>query len=352
MSFSANKSARIGITIGDPAGIGSEVVLKALAELVRSGEELSACLPIIIGDAAYLRETARQLDLPCDFKVLKKGETIGTGQTQPLIYDVANISEKVVFGAESAATGRAAADYIETAAEMCLNGELDAVCTAPISKHALALAGIDFPGHTEMLAKLSNAEEFAMSFFAGKLRVTLLSTHVSLRRALEMIEIEALTKLIRLTNREMQRFGIEQPRLAVAGLNPHAGEGRMFGEEEALTINPAIAECRAEGIDVSGAYSADTVFWRAGRGAFDAVVALYHDQATIAVKSFAFGESVNVTLGLPFVRTSVDHGTAFDIAGKNQAEHSSIIAAIRLAAILSKQDKRKRKTNYANSERG
>lgn len=349
MSFSANKLPRVGITIGDPAGIGSEVVLKSLADFSR---DTAVCLPVIIGDATYLREAATELNLPCDFKTIKKGEAIPDNQTEPLIYDLENISEKIVFGSESAATGRAAADYIETAVEMCLKNELDAICTAPISKHALALAGIIFPGHTEMLAALSNTEEFAMSFFAGKLRVVLLSTHVSLRRAIELIKSDAIVELIRLTNREMQRFGIEKPRLAVAGLNPHAGEAGMFGEEEAAEINPAIEQCRAEGINVAGAFAADTVFWRAGRGDFDAVVALYHDQATIAVKSFAFGESVNVTLGLPFVRTSVDHGTAFDIAGKNRAEHSSMNAAIRLAAILSNQDKQKRKTNYANSERG
>ncbi|MDQ4121172.1 MAG: 4-hydroxythreonine-4-phosphate dehydrogenase PdxA [Acidobacteriota bacterium] len=349
MNVSVKKQPRVGITIGDPAGIGSEVVLKALAEI---SSEDTACLPVVIGDAAYLREAAALLDLPCDFRTIKKGEAIPENQTEPLIYDLENISEKVVFGSESAATGRAAADYIETAVEMCLKNELDAICTAPISKHALALAGINFPGHTEMLASLSNTKEFAMSFFAGKLRVVLLSTHVSLRRAIELIKSDAIVELIRLTNREIQRFGIEKPHLAVAGLNPHAGEAGMFGEEERAEINPAIERCRAEGINVSGAYAADTVFWRCGRGDFDAVIALYHDQATIAVKSFAFGESVNVTLGLPFVRTSVDHGTAFDIAGKNRAEHSSMNAAINLAAILSNQDKQKKKTNYANSERG
>lgn len=346
MSVFVNKLPRVGITIGDPAGIGSEVVLKALAQIAPGDE---TCLPIIIGDAAYFRRAAKQLDLPCDFEAIKKGERIPENQVEPLIYDLDNISEKIIFGAESAATGRAAADYIERAVEMCLRNELDAICTAPISKFALSLAKINFPGHTEMLAALSNAEEFAMSFFAGNLRVALLSTHVSLRRAIELIEKDSIAKLIRLTNREMRRFGIEKPRLAVAGLNPHAGEGGMFGEEEAAEINPAIEHCRREGINVAGAFAADTVFWRAGRGDFDAVIALYHDQATVAVKSLAFGESVNVTLGLPFVRTSVDHGTAFDIAGKNRAEHSSMNAAIKLAAILSNQDNSKIK--YANSER-
>jgi 4-hydroxythreonine-4-phosphate dehydrogenase len=345
----SDKLPRIGITIGDPAGIGSEVVLKSLADISRAAP---VCLPVIIADAICLREAAAELRLACDFKTIKKGEVIPDDQTEPLIYDLENISEKTIFGVESASTGRAAADYIETAVEMCLKNELDAVCTAPISKHALALAGVNFPGHTEMLAALSNTDKFAMSFFAGKLRVVLLSTHVSLRRAIEAVKSDAIVELIRLANREMQRFGIGKPHLAVAGLNPHAGEAGMFGEEERTEINPAIERCRLEGINVEGAFAADTVFWRAGRGDFDAVIALYHDQATIAVKSFAFGESVNVTLGLPFVRTSVDHGTAFDIAGRNLAEHSSMNAAINLAAILSKQDKQRRIINYANSERG
>ena len=333
----SNQLPRVGITIGDPAGIGAEVVLKTVAELSAQ----NVCLPVIIGDAAFLRETAEQLDLPYDYEIVKNGNEINENRTAPIVYDLENISEKVEFGVESAVTGRAAAQYIETAVELCLNGEIDAICTAPISKRALALAGIDFPGHTEMLAALTKTEEFAMSFFAGKLRVVLLSTHISLREAINRIEKDALVRLIHLAHREMQRIGIERPRIAVAGLNPHAGESRMFGSEEAETINPAVEESRKAGINASGAYSADTVFWRAGRGDFDAVVALYHDQATIAVKSFAFGESVNVTLGLPFVRTSVDHGTAFDIAGKNLAEHSSMTAAARLAANLSPKFKRK-----------
>lgn len=346
MSALSKQKPRIAVTIGDPAGIGSEVVLKAVAQI----SEDANCLPVIIGDAGYLRETAAQLNLPCDYTVIKKGEAIPENQFEPLIYDLENVSEKIVFGVESAFTGRAAADYIEKAVEMCLRNEVDAICTAPISKYAFSLAGLNFPGHTEMLAALSKTEEFAMSFFAGNLRVVLLSTHVSLLRAVEMVKRDSIVELIRLTSREMQRFGIENPRLAVAGLNPHAGEGRMFGIEEATEINPAIEACRNEGINVSGAYAADTVFWRAGRGDFDAVIALYHDQATIAVKSMSFGESVNVTLGLPFVRTSVDHGTAFDIAGKNRAEHSSMKAALKLAAALSIQDKGKIKKNYANSK--
>jgi 4-hydroxythreonine-4-phosphate dehydrogenase len=345
MSNLLNHLPRIGITIGDPAGIGVEVVLKALTDPSLS----QICVPVIISDANFLLRAARELALPCDYRVVRRGEGIPVlGDSAPLIYDLDNIHEKVDFGVESAVTGRAAADFIETAVDLCLNRKLDAIATAPISKRALMMAGVEFPGHTEFLAHLTETEEFAMSFFAGALRVVLLSTHVSLRRAIEMVERDLLVRQIRLTNREMMKLGIENPKIAVAGINPHAGEDRMFGGEEAEIINPAIEECRMEGINVSGAFAADTVFWRAGRGEFDVVVACYHDQATIAVKSFAFGESVNVTLGLPFVRTSVDHGTAFDIAGKNLAEHSSMSAAIRLAAELSR-NRQNFKINYANS---
>jgi 4-phospho-D-threonate 3-dehydrogenase / 4-phospho-D-erythronate 3-dehydrogenase len=345
MSGFLNYLPRVGITVGDPAGIGAEVVLKAIAE----PEVRAVCLPIVFGDAEFLRQTAQHLGLPCDYKVLKRGDDSFENLNEPVIYDLVNIKEEIVFGTESATTGRAAADAIERAVKLCLAGKINAVSTAPISKRALALAGVNFPGHTEFLAHLSQTEEFAMSFFAGNLRVVLLSTHVSLRRAIEMVKKEAVRDLILLTNREMKRLGIEKPRLAVAGVNPHAGEDRMFGSEEAEEINPAIEECRAMGVNVGGAFAADTVFWRAGRGEFDAVIACYHDQATIAVKSASFGESVNVTLGLPFVRTSVDHGTAFDIAGQNLAEHSSMIAAIKLAAHLSNNHSNNQK-KYANTQ--
>lgn len=329
-----SKSARprIGITIGDPAGIGAEVVLKA----VQDAAVLENCLPVIIGDAAFLRETARILHLAADFEIISAGEKINCESKLPLIYDVPNLIEKTEFGIESAQTGRASAEYIETAVELCLKGEIEAISTAPISKNALALANVKFPGHTEFLAYLTGTDEFAMSFFAGNLRVVLLSTHVSLKKALELVKREAIENLIRLTNREMKKLGIAAPRIAVAALNPHGGENNLFGAEETDEINPAIENCRAENINVAGAFSADTIFLRAARGEFDAVIALYHDQATIPVKSIAFGEAVNVTLGLPIIRTSVDHGTAFDIAGKNLAEHSSMKTAIILAAELSR----------------
>jgi 4-phospho-D-threonate 3-dehydrogenase / 4-phospho-D-erythronate 3-dehydrogenase len=320
--------------MGDPAGIGPEVVLKAVAE-----EEIrKICLPIIIGDAQLLAHTARTLDLQSGYDIVRKEESLPDRFSDPIIYHLDNVSGFIEPGIESGAAGKAAAGYIEAAVELCAAGSVDAIATAPINKRALFLGGYSFPGHTEFLAHLTGSEEYAMAFVSANLRIVLLSTHVPLSVAIRMVEKDRLVKTINLTNRELQRWGIERPRLAVAALNPHGAEGGLFGVEEASEIVPAIEAARQlDEINVQGPFSADTVFLRASRGEFDAVVACYHDQAMIPVKCLSFGEAVNVTLGLPFIRTSVDHGTAFDIAGKGLAEHSSMVAAIKLAAELSTQ---------------
>jgi len=320
--------------MGDPAGIGPEVVLKAVAE-----EEIrKICLPVIIGDAQLLAHTARTLDLQSGYDIVRKEESIPERFSDPIIYHLDNVSGFIEPGIESGAAGKAAAGYIEAAVELCAAGSVDAIATAPINKRALFLAGYSFPGHTEFLAHLTGTEEYAMAFVAANLRIVLLSTHVPLSVAIRMVEKDRLVKVINLTYRELRRWGIERPRLAVAALNPHGAEGGLFGVEEASEMVPAIETAREfDDINVQGPFSADTVFLRASRGEFDAVVACYHDQAMIPVKCLSFGEAVNVTLGLPFIRTSVDHGTAFDIAGKGLAEHSSMIAAIKLAAELSTQ---------------
>jgi 4-hydroxythreonine-4-phosphate dehydrogenase len=318
--------------MGDPAGIGPEVVLKAVAE----AEVRQACLPVIIGDAQLLAHTARTLDLQCGYDIVRRGEQIPARLSEPLIYHLDNIGGYVEPGIESGAAGKAAAGYIEAAVELCAAGAIDAIATAPINKRALFLGGYSFPGHTEFLAHLTGSEEYAMAFVAANLRVVLLSTHVPLAEAIRMVERDRLIRIINLTHRELLRWGIERPRLAVAALNPHGAEGGLFGVEEASEMLPAIEACRGtDEVNVQGPFSADTVFLRASRGEFDAVIACYHDQAMIPVKCLSFGEAVNVTLGLPFIRTSVDHGTAFDIAGKGLAEHSSMVAAIKLAAELS-----------------
>jgi 4-phospho-D-threonate 3-dehydrogenase / 4-phospho-D-erythronate 3-dehydrogenase len=318
--------------MGDPAGIGPEVVLKAVAE----EEVLRCCAPIIIGDAQLLAHNARTLDLQCGYQIVRRGEPFPDGITSPLIFHLDNIEGHVEPGIESGSAGKAAAGYIEAAVELCAAGSIDAIATAPINKRALFLGGYSFPGHTEFLAQLTGTEDYAMGFVAANLRVVLISTHVPLSEAIRMVTRERIEKTIRLADQELQRWGIERPRLAVAALNPHGAEGGLFGIEEASEIMPAVESCRTtDRINVRGPFSADTVFLRASRGEFDAVVACYHDQAMIPVKCLSFGEAVNITLGLPFIRTSVDHGTAFDIAGKGIAEHSSMVEAIKLAAELS-----------------
>jgi 4-hydroxythreonine-4-phosphate dehydrogenase len=323
---------RVGITMGDPAGIGPEVVLKAVAE-----EEVRAvCQPVIIGDAQLLAHTARTLDLQCGYEIVRHDEELPERSTTPIIFHLNNIQGHVEPGIESGSAGKAAGGYIEAAVALCASGSIDAIATAPINKRALFLGGYSFPGHTEFLAHLTSTDDYAMGFVAANLRVVLISTHVPLSQAIGLVRRERFEKTIRLAHHELQRWGIENPRIAAAALNPHGAEGGLFGIEEASEILPAVESCKVmDRINVSGPYSADTVFLRASRGEFDAVIACYHDQAMIPVKCLSFGEAVNVTLGLPFIRTSVDHGTAFDIAGKGIAEHSSMVAAIKLAAELS-----------------
>ncbi|MEP7076492.1 MAG: 4-hydroxythreonine-4-phosphate dehydrogenase PdxA [Acidobacteriota bacterium] len=330
MSDSKGNLPVIAITMGDPAGIGPEIVLKCLTE----GDIATVCSPLIIGDVELLERTADQVGID---RVNFEEKIV------PFTVDLANVPTDVIPGIESSTTGKSSAEYIEKAVELWREGKVDAIATAPISKSALAMAGYPYPGHTEFLASLTDTKEFAMSFFADELRVVLLSTHVSLRNAIDLVKTESLVKLIDFSAKQLELLLGRSPKLAVAGVNPHASEGGMFGNEEAREIIPAIEACRADGIDVSGPFSPDTIFLRGYRGEFDGVIACYHDQATIAVKSLAFGSSVNVTLGLPLIRTSVDHGTAFDIAGKGIAEFSSVTAAIKLAAKLA-NDVRERYT--------
>ncbi len=304
--------------MGDGAGIGPEITLKALLD-----ENLrTACRCVIIGDAVHLRFLAATLGVDID--------ELGVE-----IFDLANLPADFETGVDAAVTGKASAENIEAAVKLWREHKIDAICTAPISKKAIHLGGYDFPGHTEFLAALTDTQEFRMSFFAGKLRVVLLSTHLSLTGAIDLVKTDRLVELIRFSSAKLGELLGRDVSIAVAGLNPHASEGGMFGSEERDEIIPAIEYCRdALGIKVSGPYSPDTVFLRGYKGDFDGVIALYHDQATIAVKSLSFGSGVNVTLGLPFVRTSVDHGTAYDIAGKGVAEASSMAIAIKLAAEL------------------
>ena len=307
--------------MGDPAGIGPEICVKA----VDSDEVKDSCRPIVVGNKSVLAKTAQSLNVDLD-----------RSKNSITVVGITNTFNEYDIGVDAAETGKASAEYIETAVELWRRGEADAIATAPISKKALSLAGYDFPGHTEFLAHLTGTARVGMSFFGGHLRVVLLSTHLSLIDAIKKVTTENLIELIEFSDRELTRLLGHSPRLAVAGLNPHASESGMFGNEETSQIAPAVTATQAKGINVSGPYSPDTIFLRCHRGEFDAVIALYHDQATIPVKAFSFGSAVNVTLGLPLIRTSVDHGTAFDIAGKGVADASSMIAAIKLAAELVK----------------
>ena len=327
---------RVGITIGDPAGIGPEVVLKAVVE----PEVRASCSPIIIGPAVEVIRQAKALSLNADFTAYHEDNSGQFDLNQTLLLDTGNVSEIPRWGELSAASGRTAIAAIERCVELCLAGKLDAMATAPINKESLKLAGSPFPGHTEMITTLCGAKESLMCFFAGALRVFLLTIHCSLSDAIKAITRERVTRSIVLADRELRRFGIQRPRIAVAGLNPHAGEHGLFGSEESLEIAPAIEECRSKhNIQVTGPLPADTLFVRAWRGEFDAVAACYHDQGLIAVKCLAFGEAVNVTLGLPIIRTSVDHGTAFDIAGQGIADQGAMVQAIKLAAQLARSNR-------------
>lgn len=320
---------RIGITMGDAAGIGPEITLKALSD----ENLLKVFRPIVIGDLAFLQSSANELGMTFEFASFDPDADLQAGRVY--IADCRNLPSDIAVGRETAEVGRAAAQYVEKAVELWRGGMIDAVATAPINKKSIHLGGYDFPGHTELLAELTGTKRFAMSFFAERLRVVLLSTHIPLSDAISRIRKDAIVDIIRFSEEQLAMLLNRKIRLAVAGVNPHASEGGLFGDEEASEIEPAIEQCREEfKIDVSGPYSPDTIFLRGFRGEFEAVIACYHDQATIAVKALSFGSSVNVTLGLPLIRTSVDHGTAFDIAGKCVADDSSMKAAIRLASDL------------------
>ena len=327
MSLDNSDRPVVGVTMGDAAGIGPEIVLKALADK----DLRAACRCVVIGDAAHLRHLAAFHRLPVELKEI--GEGGGSGAAE--VFDLKNLPLAFDMGRDQAVTGKASAECIEAAVSLWREKKIDAICTAPISKKAIKLGGYDFPGHTEFLASMTETEEFAMSFFAGKLRVVLLSTHLPLLAAIDLVKTGRLVELIKFSDREVAKLLGRKITIAVAGLNPHASEGGMFGAQENDEITPAIERCRSEfGIDVTGPYSPDTIFLRGFKGDFDCVIALYHDQATIAVKSLSFGSGVNVTLGLPLIRTSVDHGTAYDIAGRNVADEASMVAAIRLAGEL------------------
>ena len=318
---------RIAVTMGDPAGVGPEIVVQAL----RFPEVVSICRPVVYGDAGILRRAAAVLGQAVE--VADGGESVpGRIVVRPL----SSLSpDEVPFGRISEAGSRAMADYIREAARDALAGRADGVVTCPITKEGLKMAGVPFPGHTEFLADLCGGADVVMMLAGDRLRVALVTIHVALRKALELLSLPVIVRTIRITHDFFRKYmGTDAPRIAVAGVNPHAGEGGLFGDEEETMVAPAVAACRKDGIDASGPYPPDTLFFRAYRGEFDVVVAMTHDQGLIPLKLVHFEDGVNVTMGLPVIRTSVDHGTAYDIAGKGVASPGSLLAAIRLAAAM------------------
>jgi len=322
----------IAVTMGDPTGVGPEIVAKSLARDAVQGSVHA----LVVGDPDRLREGARLTRTPVEVRAVERA---ADARYEPGVIDCLAVGELpagLPFGKLSPDAGAAAYRYVAAAVKLALAGEAHAICTAPLNKEALHAAGHRYPGHTELLAELTNTREVSMLLMAPRLRVIHVTTHIGLLDAVEKIEPGLVERTIARGHELLRRSGIGSPRVCVCGINPHAGENGLFGRgEEASKIQPAVDACRARGWDVQGPLPADTLFFRATRGDFDLVVAMYHDQGHGPVKVLGLDAGVNVTVGLPFVRTSVDHGTAFDIAGKGIADERSLVEALRQAVELS-----------------
>lgn len=333
----------LGLTVGDPAGIGPEITLMA----ARDPRSSAAARLVAIGSLQALRAAS---DVVADPPRLREVEAPSMARFEPGWLDVVTVpsDRSVTFGQLSAEAGQIAFEGVQRAIELAVAGDIDAIVTAPLNKEAIALAGHPYPGHTEILADLTGTRDFAMMLTAHKLRVVHVTTHVGLREMLERVTTERVLTTIRLAARALQDMGIASPSVGVSGLNPHAGEGGLFGDEEARVITPAIEQAQMAGIDATGPWPADTLFGRSVAGDFDVAIAMFHDQGHIAVKVLGFETGVNATIGLPIVRTSVDHGTAFDIAGTGRAGHDSLVEAILVGAGMAQA----RATAAASSEAG
>ncbi len=343
----------IAVTMGDPAGIGPEIIVKAQTH----PEVHRWCRPLVLGDPQVFQETIRRsrLSAPGGLKLQVVHDVKQAAPTRSVMAilpcvpsDLALRLRRIKLGISTAETGRAALEAIQVAVRLATTGAVSAITTAPISKEALRAAGCPHPGHTELLAELTESPEVGMLMVAplpktrprgsSHLRILLVTTHLAISDLPIALTPSRLLTAIRLAYQSARRdFGIRHPRLAVAGLNPHAGEGGLLGSEEQKIILPAIEQARAMGLRVWGPFPADTLMVKAAQGHYDMVVAMYHDQALIPIKLLAFGRAINMTVGLPFIRTSVDHGTAFDIAGKGLADPGSLVEALKLAAQLSKK---------------
>jgi 4-hydroxythreonine-4-phosphate dehydrogenase len=323
----------LAITMGDPAGVGPEIAVRALND----PETYCICRPLVVGDGSVMKAAAEGTGISSELHPITD---VSKGHFEPGridLLDLNNVEMKRLKKAQvSAMAGRAAYEYIIRATDMAMKGQVDAVVTCPIHKDALNQAGYHYPGHTEILADRTRTTDFAMMLVAGKLRVVLVTIHVALEKAIEEISEERILRAIRLAHEAGLMMDIEKPRIAVPGLNPHAGEGGMFGRQEIEIIGPSIKKAQEMGYNAQGPFPADTLFYRAVDGQFDFVTPMYHDQGLIPIKLIGFGSGVNVTLGLPIIRTSVDHGTAFGKAWQFRANPGSLLEAIRLAAQMAR----------------
>ena len=326
------KKAVIGITMGDPAGIGPEVALKAL----RRARIHSACRPIVFGTTRFLKGLGPELNSGLVFRKIS-GPADASFDKKTINVVECPAPSKITIGKKSARAGKASLDYLDKAIEFALRGEIDAIVTAPVSKAAVRLSGAaDFIGHTEYLAEKTSVREYAMMFHSERLKVALVTTHLPLKDVAAAITTRKIVSVTSLANEVLKKLGVSRPRIGIAALNPHSGEDDAFGGEDSGIIAPAVRQLRKKLVNVDGPFPADTLFHAAYDGVYDLVVAMYHDQGLAPFKMIAFDTGVNVTLGLPFARASVDHGTAFDIAGKGIASEKSLVEAIKLAGRLVK----------------
>jgi 4-hydroxythreonine-4-phosphate dehydrogenase len=323
----------LAITMGDAAGTGPEIITKALGQL----EVRAVCRPLVVGDAGTMRQALEYTGAPVRIRAIREVAAARFASDEIDVLDLRNIDVgRLILGKVNPMAGKAAFEYVKVATELALAGAAEAVVTSALNKAALNQAGFHYDGHTEILAELCRAPDATMMLVVDRLRVSHVSTHVPLRVAIERVRPERILKVLRLTDEAMRNLGVPRPKLAVAGLNPHAGENGLFGDEEATQIAPAIAEARRLGLDAAGPFAGDTIFFRTLQGEFDAAVAMYHDQGHVAAKMLGLWRGVNVTLGLPIIRTSVEHGTNFDLAGTGRSDPRSLIEAIRLAATLAR----------------
>ncbi|MBM3941790.1 MAG: 4-hydroxythreonine-4-phosphate dehydrogenase PdxA [SAR202 cluster bacterium] len=329
----SNEKPAIAITMGDPCGIGPEVVVKALAD----PRVYSSCRPVVVGNTYAMQQAVRLTGLPLRIRETNEPSAAGLDPKIVDVVDIGNLNpEDITVGQISPACGKAAMEWVTRAGELAMAGTVNGLATAPLNKEAASLAGYQSIGHMELLQEMTGAKTVATMLLAKNLRVVHLTTHRSLRVACDYVKKGRILDYLQITHDNFVRWGFPQPRIGVAALNPHGSDGGLLGHEEAQEIAPAVAEAQQRGIKAVGPVPADIIFHQAIQGRYDAVLAMFHDQGHIPVKVYGFEESITANLGLPFVRTSVDHGTAFDIAGKGVADATSMLEAIRLAVALAK----------------